>query len=534
MGSFVAFLVFMIKFLFRNKLSPTWHYYIWLVVIIRLLIPYSLSSSYSVFNVVKIPYNDSILVNTTEDNSETNLNAMPNISNDSQIIEIANSPKINKYIPPNTSFTLWSLIWVCGAVISILYVFIAYCVYLRKIKLGEGTVDKSIMDILAHSKSIIGVSSNINLVRSSATRTPTLIGVIKPKIIIPIEIFKDLTNDEKNYVFMHELVHLKRKDIFLNWVITLQLCIHWFNPIVWLVFYKFKKDCEISCDAETLKHLSPSEYVKYGETLIKLIKSFTKDQLIPGTTAIINKSEIKRRIIMISNFKRKSLLWSIIAITITIAISCGTLTNSSSKAPNSKASASTETKTTPVAKPEVNQNTPSTVSTPTTNVTPASAQVPKATTPQANVPKAVTSKATPSKVESKSLLYTNSKYKFTLQIPATWKGKYVVSENISQPIVEKNDIEKTIVFSYKVDNKNLCQIFSIYVFKTPVTKEYIAKYSAGIGFYLKSIGGKTFVAQHSPQPDQILLDGKHDSDLETMKTMINVDFLKVIKTIKFN
>ena len=303
---------------------------------------------------------------------------------------------------------------------------------------------------------------------------------------------------------------------------------------MWLVFCKLKKDCEISCDAETLRHLSPSEYVKYGETLIKLIKSFTKDQLIPGTTAIINKSEIKRRIIMISNFKRKSLLWSIIAITITIAISCGTLTNSSSKAPNSKASASTETKTTPVAKPEVNQNTPSTVSTPTTNVTPASAQVPKATTPQANVPKAVTSKATPSKVESKSLLYTNSKYKFTLQIPATWKGKYVVSENISQPIVEKNDIEKTIVFSYKVDNKNLCQIFSIYVFKTPVTKEYIAKYNAGIGFYLKSIGGKTFVAQHSPQPDQILLDGKHDSDLETMKTMINVDFIKIIKTIKFN
>jgi len=94
-------------------------------------------------------------------------------------------------------------------------------------------------------------------------------------------------------------------------------------------------------------------------------------------------------------------------------------------------------------------------------------------------------------------------------------------------------MEKRIVFSLKVDNKNVCRIFSIYIYKIPLTKEYVEKHFE-LWFYLKTVGGKTFMAEHATGPEPILVDGKHDSAQKAMVSMIDDDFLNILKTIKFN
>ena len=341
MGSIIALLVFLIKVLFKNKLSLTWHYYIWLIVIIRLLVPYSLSSSFSVFNFIPIPFHDSIAIDTMGNKPQTDMDITPIISNTNNLSNAANinsegsinKNTINNIKPINQKvdyLKILCIIWISGTLLSILYILISYYAFAKKIKLSPVCIDEDLAKALAHSKAIMGVNHNIELVYSRTIKSPALTGVIKPKIILPVDTFKDLSEEEKSYIFMHELIHLKRKDIVLNWIITLLLCIHWFNPIIWISFSKVKEDCELSCDAETLKHINPEEYIKYGETLIKLVNTIKQSNLTPGTTAIVNKSEIKRRIIMISKFKKSSLIWSVIAIIVTLAVGCGTLTNSKS------------------------------------------------------------------------------------------------------------------------------------------------------------------------------------------------------------
>lgn len=341
MGTVIALLVFLIKGIFINKLSPTWHYYIWVIVIIRLLVPYSLSSSYSVFNLVPVSFHDSITVNNTENKPKTDAAITPNASNPANSND---QGSINKTSTTNSNaktdnhkmdyFKILGVLWITGASLSILYILLSYYAFAKKIKSSPAFINEEDTNALSLSKAIMGVSTNITLVYYSKAKAPALTGVINPKIILPVDTFNDLTQEEKGYVFMHELVHLKRKDIALNWVITLLLCIHWFNPILWISFNKMKKDCELSCDAETLNHIGPKAYVKYGETLIKLIKTHIKPSWTPGTTAIVNKSEIKRRIIMISKFKKKSLTWSVIAVAVTLVVGCSTLTNSKSTAAN--------------------------------------------------------------------------------------------------------------------------------------------------------------------------------------------------------
>lgn len=89
-----------------------------------------------------------------------------------------------------------------------------------------------------------------------------------------------------------------------------------------------KKDCEASCDEMTLKRINSDEYIKYGETLIKLTSMFSKSSWRPNSVAIVNKSEIKRRIIMISKYKKKSFMSTLIAVMMLFLVACSGLTNS--------------------------------------------------------------------------------------------------------------------------------------------------------------------------------------------------------------
>ena len=104
---------------------------------------------------------------------------------------------------------------------------------------------------------------------------------------------------------MHELTHLKNKDIFINWVITLLSMIYWFNPILLYGFHKMRQDCEFSCDGQVISYLDEGENVQYGNAIIRVLELVGNSNRLIGTTSMVmNSSEIKRRIIMISKYKK--------------------------------------------------------------------------------------------------------------------------------------------------------------------------------------------------------------------------------------
>lgn len=348
MGSIVTGIIILIKQLFKNKLSAKWHYYIWLFLILRLIIPYEPQTNFSIFNLfsniskslqissTKIA-KENVVFNSSKDENGNSINKA--VNNKSQAAEkgikqnstensagtekgINKETPINGWIENNKSFSInyLSIIWAVGILIIILYI-LAVNIRLHSItnKLNKYENDQ-INKLLEECKTKININSNVAIIINKHNKAPHLLGIFKPKIIISSQIIDKFSLEEIRYIFLHELFHLKKKDILINWIIILVQAVHWFNPVIWYALHKMKQDCEISCDEMVLNCINTKEAINYGQTILNLAKAFSNNNLTPGVTAIVNKSEARRRIIMISNFNKKSKKWTAAAIMLTLVV----------------------------------------------------------------------------------------------------------------------------------------------------------------------------------------------------------------------
>lgn len=80
-------------------------------------------------------------------------------------------------------------------------------------------------------------------------KTPFVLGLINPKIYLPV----GLSKEEQNYILIHEQTHIHRKDHIIKTLAFLIVSIHWFNPLVWIAFILMSTDMELSCDERVLK-----------------------------------------------------------------------------------------------------------------------------------------------------------------------------------------------------------------------------------------------------------------------------------------
>ena len=133
-------------------------------------------------------------------------------------------------------------------------------------------------------------------------------------------------------VFLHELAHVRRADILLNWLMLFVRSLHWFNPLVWLAMRRLRADRELVCDAMVLAHLAAEERRIYGNTLIRLLNDFPAAGFFPSLAPVINhKNEIKRRIIMIAEFKPEGRVARALSAMLIVAVCGFTFTRAAEK-----------------------------------------------------------------------------------------------------------------------------------------------------------------------------------------------------------
>lgn len=340
MASVLICLILFTKLIFKNRLGANWHYYIWFLLIIRLMIPYAPKSSISIFNVVtkvsssNVSYYSNYFINeNVHYNRAEKDNNKLQITNKSLFKENENRDRysnINVYdnIYYEKIKVKIMFLWIAGVLILGAYTIIQNVKLLLDIKIGSECRYESIHNIFNVCKNIIKVDKDIPIVVTTKVTTPSLFGIIRPKMLFPENLLGKVSNEELKYIFLHELAHFKRKDILANWAIVLLQILHWFNPIVWIGFYKMHNDCEIACDSMVLSFIKEEERKEYGYTIIHLLNIISKPRLVPGSTGILSsKYHIKRRIIMISIFKKGSFWGKAIAIVFFISIGFLGLTN---------------------------------------------------------------------------------------------------------------------------------------------------------------------------------------------------------------
>jgi bla regulator protein BlaR1 len=323
LGTFVALMILLIKKLFKNKLSAYWHYYIWFLLILRLGIPYSFESSLSIFNVFSQP------INTVQ----TALNPRNNIENIGILKPSVNSvpqnftsitPTISKLSASTSNFDMFKLagiIWFTITILLLLSIIFICISNNNKIKSQRFCNDEALLSLLDSCKKITNIKKHIPISYSTDIQGTSLYGLFKPRVIISKDLFNKLSDEEKKHILLHELVHLKQKDIFINWITIILGTLNWFNPVILYSFYKLKQDCEFACDEKVMTYLRPNNYKNYGNTIITVAALFSKSSNVINSTAFTsNKINLKRRIAMIQSYKGRSLKLSIMGITLIIVL----------------------------------------------------------------------------------------------------------------------------------------------------------------------------------------------------------------------
>ncbi|WDV45375.1 M56 family metallopeptidase [Clostridiaceae bacterium M8S5] len=354
-SSIMAIIIFLVKSLFKDKLGVTWNYYIWFLLLIRLIIPPNfVESSLSIFNSIPVEirteisladaYNhrtNDFLYHRTYDEveipPERRFNKSENIERDigstvnteqSKIKTISNNLTMginNKY----SIFKIAYILWIIGVIILTAYTIYANIKLYLKINMSRITTDEKLNEILVKSKKKMTINKMVKLIVINEVKSAAIFGLFKPKLLLSGPVINKLTDNEVKHIILHELSHLKRMDIVTKWIMTVIQIIHWFNPIVWYSFYRMDQDCEVACDAKALNYIETKDHKQYGFTIIKLIEIFSRSNYTPGTLGIVgNKSNIKRRIEMISIFNKNSWKWAITGIVVFAALGVVGLTSS--------------------------------------------------------------------------------------------------------------------------------------------------------------------------------------------------------------
>lgn len=329
MGSILALGILAIKAIFRQKLSARLHYYIWFMLVLRLILPIGIQSHISLLNFIP----------NEQKKLDINLIAeqyVPNIISNSTI-KTGNTPpkEVSKALAdPSTkgaifNYDIAAVLWIIGVSSALLFILCVNILMMAKLKKCSSCEREDLIEILEAEKSRLKVNSKVKIIYNNYSKSPAVYGVIRPKILIPEELIDKLTPEELRFMLSHELTHIRNKDLVVNTLLMFVKAIYWFNPLIWYSLNQIKQDCELACDAAVLNTLKTEEVKKYGQTMINMLKLYSEKRGITGALGFASKYN-KRRIIMITRFKKSSAICAVLAVFLTIMVGCSSTINPAS------------------------------------------------------------------------------------------------------------------------------------------------------------------------------------------------------------
>lgn len=231
----------------KGRLGIKFQYTLWFLVIFRLTIFKLPESPFSIFNIINGVGNNILLLfsNKTETFGTVLARSGSKISsldNHDVILRTINSMDFSTDKVMNSSLSgmnIFSFIWLIGVIFIFAYILFVYRGLRRKINNNGKSNNNELLSILKQCKNEMSIKKEIALVETSIVKIPALFGYFKPVILIPNNINKVIDVDKLRYIFLHELSHLKRRDIVINWIIIFLKVIYWFNPII---HYGFRKN----------------------------------------------------------------------------------------------------------------------------------------------------------------------------------------------------------------------------------------------------------------------------------------------------
>lgn len=298
-ASVLIAVLFLCRPLWKRRFSKSWQYYIWLLAVMRLLIPLSpapgmigraadwgserLAAGVSAVmapeeQISPVPFSpvpvSTVPVSPMDDgyaqpDDEMSDLEEPYTAGDSGPQKPFSNPVAMAAVSSRAFSFLWG-IWFIPALLIFCRQIFTYRRCLKLLRSVSVSAEDTAAAGICRSVALeLKIRRRIPVYYCKETFSPMLAGILKPCILLP-EI--DLMPSELYDIFRHELIHYKRKDILYKWMIQLAVSIHWFNPLVYFMRRECDHACELSCDEKAISGLSAEQRMAYGDTLLFSLK----------------------------------------------------------------------------------------------------------------------------------------------------------------------------------------------------------------------------------------------------------------------
>ena len=306
------------KKLLKKYLSAATQYHLWFLLFLLLAVPFFPVQIHGsqLFSWLHFFHTDSGLNSGTDTLSKLTSNTQNNLLNQVNDFSVSISSRFSGGLN-----TILFLIWITG--VMIMSVLTLHSLnYVRSIKrsalpLQNQQVKTIYYDCLKELK----ISHQVPVYSTAFLKSPVLIGIIHPRIYIPIHLISELNPDDMRFMLLHELQHYRHKDTLIGFLMVISNILYWFNPFVWYALKEIHCDRELACDSAVLQMISTDEYQAYGMTLINFAEKLSSfsSPLAVGMSG--NFRQMKRRILNIAIFRKETLYQKMRALIIYLVIS---------------------------------------------------------------------------------------------------------------------------------------------------------------------------------------------------------------------
>ena len=293
-GAVMILVIFAVRTAAINRLPKKLFILLWELVLLRLLIPFSIPSVISVYTFL-----------------ERGLDAGNSPAQALQVPAAYLIPQaavegtggssgaqlLQESVPGTPEAPVWLILWLVGASACAIFFLVSYLRCYREFHTSLPVHSETAVRWLKRHP----LRRTVRVRQSDRISAPLTYGVLKPVILLPKEM--DLTESRQlEYILLHEYIHIRRLDSVRKMVMVSALCVHWFNPFVWMMYILFNRDMELACDESVVRKSGVTSRRDYAKTLISmeekksmalpLCNSFSQNAVRERITAIMKTKKV--------------------------------------------------------------------------------------------------------------------------------------------------------------------------------------------------------------------------------------------------
>lgn len=320
----IALLLLLTPFL-NKRYAAKWKYWIWIVLALRLIIPLGGNDGRTVADMqpqmqTQTESESEKILSDTLDHGTAHRRVIVEIPTQMTTPIVTQPEKEGSNI---SVLDIISFVWMLGSLIFISVHFISYFHFKRQIlKKGKIVKDRDILCLLLKLKHELHIKCTVPVIEYSEAASPMLIGFFNHILVLPKEQYN---SEELFFILKHELIHLKRGDIYLKLLFVAANAVHWFNPLIWIMQKEAAVDMELSCDERVTQGTDYATRKAYTETLLSTLHKQSAKNTVLSTGFYGGKQIMKKRFknILAKTGKKNGVAVLICAIILTVGL--GTL-----------------------------------------------------------------------------------------------------------------------------------------------------------------------------------------------------------------